>query len=275
MDGQWSSSNFPTAPFPLCTADYALTFKIVDSGRPDIIIVKLKKLLPNFIKHPLLAYEWWRWKSRGLPAQSRQDILLFKAALSQVGNDPLKVFEWGSGASTIYYPRYLDSIGRRFDWHAMDNSRPWYRKCQDRISKAKLEERVHAYYSEFPAFWEYPKYSIDDPIPPQSEIESLREEKYDNFPVNLGLKFDLIVVDGRYRRRCLIAAKDALADDGVLILHDAQRTHYHSSLTGFGQVEWLTTGYMPGTKQLIQVALCSLNQNLIISRLAKKFAEPS
>ena len=84
-----------------------------------------------------------------------------------------------------------------------------------------------------------------------------------------------MVVDGRYRRRCLIAAKDVLADAGVLILHDAQRTHYHSSLSEFGQVEWLTTGYMPGTKQLIQVALCSVEQNSIVSRLAEEFAQAS
>ena len=275
MDVRWSSSNFLTAPFPRCTADRASPSEIVDSGRTDIIPVKLKKLLPNSLKHPLLAYEWWRWKSRGLPAQSHQDILLFKAALSHIGDDSLRVFEWGSGASTIYYPSYLDSIGRRFDWHAVDNSQAWYFKCQNRIAKAQLDERVHLYYSEFPAFWEYSKYSIDNPIPPKSDIESENVEKYVNFPKSLGLRFDLIVVDGRYRRRCLIAAKDVLAEGGVLILHDAQRTHYHSSLSEFGQVEWLTTGYMPGTTQLIQVALCSVEQNPIVSRLAEEFAQAS
>jgi len=237
--------------------------------------MKLKKLHPKSLKRPLSAYQWWRWQSRGLPAQSHQDILIFKSTLSQIGDDPLRVFEWGSGVSTIYYPSYLDSIVRRFDWHAVDNSQSRYFRCQDHIAKAQLNERVHAYYSEFPTFWECSKYSINNPIPPKSGIESESVEKYVNFPKSLGLRLDLMVVYGRYRRRCLIAAKDVLAEGGVLILHDAQRTHYHSSLSEFGQVEWLTTGYMPGTTQLIQVALCSVEQNPIVSRLAEEFAQAS
>jgi hypothetical protein len=37
----------------------------------------------------------------------------------------------------------------------------------------------------------------------------------------------VIVVDGRMRRRCLIAAREYAADDAVFLLHDAERTRYH------------------------------------------------
>ena len=229
-------------------------------------------MLPSVVKHPLLAYEWWRWKARGLPAQSSRDILLFKAVLSGVGKGDIRVFEWGSGASTIYYPKYLNSIGRDFDWHAIDNSRAWYLKSQERIAEARLDGFVHVYYSEFPAFWEFSGYTLADPIPPDSEIDYQAVAKYVEFPKELDQRFDLVIIDGRYRRRCLITAKHVLADDGVLILHDAQRTHYHSSLSEFGQVEWLDTGLMPGTKQLIKVALCSVKYNPSLSRLVEEFS---
>jgi hypothetical protein len=236
----------------------------------------VKKLLPHAVKHPLLTYEGWRWEKQGFPAQSPRDIAVFKSVLSSIGEEPLRVFEWGSGASTIFYPRFLQSIGREFDWHAVDNSKIWYEKTRERISLAEMDGRVHVYCSDFPAFWELSGYSVETPIPPASMIDDPDVARYVNYPRELGLRFHLVVVDGRFRRRCLLAAKDVLAPGGLLILHDAQRVHYHSSLAAYSQVHFLETGPLPGSKQRCSIALCALDDGedgSIISQLVEEFRD--
>lgn len=222
-----------------------------------MVLTGIKKILPNPIKHPLLSCSGWYWYRRGLPAQSARDIWVFKEVLSTAEAERLRVFEWGPGASTIYYSKFLNSIGRRFEWYAIDNSRKWFRRVEERITRSRLTDQVHIYCSEFPAFWEMPEYSPDNPVPPQSYSSSASVLKYVNFPKELAGRFDVIILDGRYRRRCLLVAAEVLAPRGIVILHDAHRTHYHSSLSVYSHVQFLETGVLPGTRTRSAIALCS------------------
>ena len=44
----------------------------------------------------------------GLPAQTRKEIEILKTIFNNIiDNKKIKVFEWGSGFSTIYYAEYL------------------------------------------------------------------------------------------------------------------------------------------------------------------------
>lgn len=45
--------------------------------------------------------------------------------------------------------------------------------------------------------------------------------------------FDVVIIDGGFRRRCLLVASAVLAPGGSVLLHDAQRTHYHRSLENY------------------------------------------
>ncbi len=51
--------------------------------------------------------------------------------------------------------------------------------------------------------------------------------EYVEFPLRFGEKFDFILVDGRKRRSCLETARKLLKEEGIVILHDAQRKRYH------------------------------------------------
>jgi hypothetical protein len=162
-------------------------------------------------------------------------------------------------------------LGRDFSWTAMDNSPLWYKKTRQMIWKAGLSENVQVWCSEFPAFWELPDFSYSNPIPPRSYIDDTKVLEYVNRPQQSKEEFDLIFVDGRYRRRCLIVARTVLAPQGIVILHDAQREHYHSSLSAYPQVQFLETGVFTGTRQMSTVALCGLGDNPLIGRLAEKY----
>lgn len=231
----------------------------------------LKRYLPAFVKHPLLKINKWYWVMNGLPSQSSMDIKIFKEVLSASGGKHLRVLEWGSGASTIYYPKFLRSIGRQFQWHAIENSGFWYEKGLRQISKFGLTGRVHIHCSEFPPFWELPGYSGDTPIPPPSYTISPNQVKYVELPEELEEQFDVVIVDGRFRRRCLLVSSKVLAPNGIVILHDAQRTHYHSSLSIYPNVQFLETGKLPGMRFTSTIALCGFGDDSLVRRITGKY----
>jgi hypothetical protein len=44
-------------------------------------------------------------------------------------------------------------------------------------------------------------------------------------------KFDFILIDGRARNYCLIASRKLIENEGIVVLHDANRSYYkHSDL---------------------------------------------
>ena len=57
-------------------------------------------------------------------------------------------------------------------------------------------------------------------------MKTLPLDEYVDYPTLLGLKFDFVIVDGRKRRRCIEVSKKIVSEDGVIILHDAQRPYY-------------------------------------------------
>jgi hypothetical protein len=140
--------------------------------RKKMVPATIRKIIPTPDKHPVLACTGWYWYRPGLPAQSPADILVFKEVLSTIAGERLRVFEWGSGASTIYYSKVLKSLGRKFEWHSMDNSRKWCQRVHQKVLRAHLSDRVRVYCSEFPAFWELPGYSPDNPVPVHSYTSS-------------------------------------------------------------------------------------------------------
>ena len=225
-----------------------------------MLTAAIKRIIPGPVKHPLLAYARWQWEARGLPAQSPADIAILKKVLTEAGGSRLRVFEWGSGASTVYYSRYLTSVGRDFEWHAVDNSAKWHERVREKIGRAGLDEMAHTHCREFPAFWELPGYTPRDPVPPKSYCSSAIVEEYVALPSELGSQFDVMIVDGRFRRRCLLVARDALAPQGVVLLHDASKPHYHPSLSAFPKVRMMQTGKLPGLNAESSIALCSLEE---------------
>ena len=231
----------------------------------------IKRVLPSAVKHPFLAATKFYWDLRKFPAQSSGDMAIFKEILSNAGGQTVRVFEWGSGSSSIFYPQFLNSTGRQFEWHAMENSAAWFDKTQERIIRRHLADQVHLHLSEFPAFWQLPGYSTNDPVPPESNIQNANVVDYINRPKELGELLDVLIIDGRFRRRCLAVAREVLAPGGVVILHDAQKVHYHSSLSTFPNVRFIQTGPMPGSSQRSTIALCTEEKPQWLERLLEKY----
>ena len=184
----------------------------------------------------------------GLPAQTRQELGIFKAVFDGVARDAvnegkgIKIFEWGSGFSTLYYASYLRKKGTRFEWDSIDNNRLWYEKVKAKVQIASLDHNVALHLREFKPFWEKPEWG---PVPPPCGVFSPKtetERAYVRFPKKLKENFDLIIIDARFRRHCVQTAKEVLASDGVVVMHDAQKPHYHMGLDQFRHSIFLESG---------------------------------
>ena len=70
--------------------------------------------------------------------------------------------------------------------------------------------------------------------------KSENEIAYINFPAQFGSKFDIVIIDARFRRHCIQTTKKLLLPEGIAVLHDAQKAHYHAGLDEFRHSAFLT-----------------------------------
>jgi predicted O-methyltransferase YrrM len=97
------------------------------------------------------------------------------------------VLEWGAGYSTLDYPREAPYLRR---WLTIEDTRIWTILVQEQG------------------------------LPPKTSVLHLMGEEY--FTAGRGTKWDVVVIDGHYRRRCLEEAWGILEPGGIVIAQDAE-----------------------------------------------------
>ena len=96
-----------------------------------------------------------------------------------------RVFEYGCGNSSIFLAQRVKEI------YAVENDQDWAAEVK---SAGILNLNI---------------------------ITAPKKESYINAPRALGGNFDVIVVDGRYRRECAIVASELVKDDGFIIFDNS------------------------------------------------------
>jgi hypothetical protein len=138
------------------------------------------------------------------------------------------VLEWGVGGSTAYFSRALERVGCPCSWLAIDHDPTW-------VARARAAS---------PAWVDF--LCVD------TGGDRRRPELWAGYidpPALADRRFDLIMIDGRMRRRCLERAATLLRDDdAVVILHDAGRPYYHSAFDRFAQGQFLGTQVWVGRR---------------------------
>ena len=181
---------------------------------------------------------------RGLPGMASKDIAILKEIFKSFKGKKINVLEWGTGISTVYYSRFLRSIGIAYGWYGIDNSPEWHKKILYQIKRNNLNKNVHLYLFDFKPFWKKPNWKWGVLEPRGFDPKEENEIKYITSPASLNIKFDIIIVDGRFRRRCLLETEKLLSSGGVVILHDAQKQQYHSSLGIYKSGRFIDSGYL-------------------------------
>ena len=172
------------------------------------------------------------WYNRGIrdasqpqpvtPWMSDAEIALIESHLASGMN----VLEWGAGGSTLRFPRLVAN------YHSIEHNKAWHTKiaaATDRIENVAVwlcENDTQAFQGE--AY-------------PPGYLEAWTE--YVQFPRTIGLKFDVILIDGRARLYCAMEALNLLAPGGVVFIHDFfQRPRYHAALEHYNEIARIPHG---------------------------------
>lgn len=135
----------------------------------------------------------------------------------------VNVLEYGSGNSTLYWPRLLSSCGRSFSWVAIEHVKEIVQKVIESgrgMNESGQELGVELRY-------------IDCGFEGQLPGFHRCGWAYAGQVTTLAVKPDVVIVDGRWRAQCVLACRDALAGTGaIILLHDAQREYYARAFEG-------------------------------------------
>lgn len=210
----------------------------------------------------------------GWPVMTHKEIRVLKNILLLVPrNQTITIFEYGSGFSTIYFAKFLRKAGRPFLIHSLDNNRFWYEKVTAMVEAAKLKDRVFLHLREFTPFWEKPNWDWN--AAPQKDIfapHTQAEKEYVNFPQTLATSFNVVFVDGRFRRRCLEDLQKYIDPQCIIVMHDAQKKQYHTATASFRHSRFIDSGkYFPFARRKYLLWIGS-PQNPLVELIAAESA---
>ena len=146
-----------------------------------------------------------------IPFMDVNEIKAMLACLKLYPNS-ITALEWGSGNSTLYFSSFLQAGSH---WHALEHNQEWSGIVQRRIHESQRQDVSLHTVPNNTAFND----GVDD-----GDFSSFYD--YVLHPLDLNCFFDFILVDGRARVDCMRLGWKLLKDDGIMVLHDAQRQEY-------------------------------------------------
>lgn len=192
----------------------------------------VRSLLSIHDLHDLLRHDvpWWTFA-----AADQVDLFL----ASRPG---ARVFEWGSGASTVWLSRRAGSVvSVEHDQHWADLVEP---VLPDNVT-VRVVEPVPAVGAADQQLSEKPGFAGLDFAPYVAAVDDVEGG------------FDLVVVDGRARGACFERAVGRLAPGGVLVFDNVDRERYRTAIAASPvpvDVEW-TRGLTPALPYPTRTAL--------------------
>jgi predicted O-methyltransferase YrrM len=170
-----------------------------------------------------LDVPWWTFEASALV-----DAFL-------AGRREARVFEWGSGASTLWLAKRSASVT------AVEHDEAWATEVRGLLAEdAAVDLRVVT---------APPARGLPGEVRSQKAgATEVDFRAYVEVIDEVGGPFDLIVVDGRAREECLARAMPHLAPDGMLVLDNVERRRYRDAVRALDPapaVQW-TRGLTPG-----------------------------
>ncbi len=153
----------------------------------------------------------FKWHSKR-PWMRKRELEIVTEILRK--KQPEYCLEWGAGYSTLQFPVLSDQVKQ---WISVEHDDDWAVK----INSMNMNNKVSVVC-----------------VKPNNDV-SPGAEKYNDYkdyieyPDSLGLKFDYIFIDGRARSECLAKARALLNTQGIVVVHDANRSDYHKAFTPY------------------------------------------
>lgn len=127
--------------------------------------------------------------------------------------NPSYVLEWGTGGSTIYFPKKHPEIQT---WESIENNKEWF----DNIKNAETQDNVKLVYRTKTFCTGY------------AITSSVK-------------KADFILIDGQFRKECMELCARECKKDAIVALHDSGRLAYHKWFSLFPFAKRITNGRVP------------------------------
>jgi len=166
----------------------------------------------------------------GRPWMTPAEIAFIERTLVSLP-EPVRVLEYGCGYSSVYFSRFLQRRGKSYVWESVESNREWAEKVRRSCRRYGLRH-TNISLVDFGGM----RPGKDD-FPSQ-----LRDEYVAHFD-RRNNDYGLVIIDGRFRRRCLEYVSQR-ASDGLILLHDAERGRYKCSSYA-GKSFMLDTGIQP------------------------------
>ena len=133
---------------------------------------------------------------------------------------PIRAFEWGSGASTIWLAKRVDSVD------SVEHHRGFGEMMQGELVDVAGARATHV------------ELTVIEPVPSSAPRVGSKKEgmsgldfvDYVRHIDVVGGLFDLVVIDGRAREACLSAALPHLADGGIIVFDNTHRRRYREAI---------------------------------------------
>lgn len=157
---------------------------------------------------------------------------------------PQRVFEWGSGESTLFF----HTIGVQH-LSTVEHSQEWFDGTNKKLSDKNI---IHAGYNLIPHEDGPIGSNPANPVHYKSASTELGEVNFKQYAtlidrLNSSKLFDLILIDGMARASCLYHAASHVVEGGCIILDNAERDYYMQNVAflfeGWERIEF--TGYGP------------------------------
>ncbi len=154
---------------------------------------------------------------------------------------PLRVFEYGSGASTVWLAKRCDSV------RSLEHDERWFTHLQQMLQS----------YQNVELHLKTPFSVIDEAQYQSPKAKHMSFRDYVTHIRSWDQVYDLIVIDGRCRAACLQEVMPFLAPDGVIILDNSDRTRYQYAIQQTGCKAQRFPGWVPGSPVKSETAILS------------------
>ncbi len=143
---------------------------------------------------------------------------------------PIRVFEYGSGASTFWLAERADEVFS-VEHHPEFSS----------LIRPELAKRPNVTFLEVPAV-SMAEPAVSSRKPGSEKLDfTAYVHQIDTVPGD----FDLIVVDGRAREACMRAGAGRLREDGLMVFDNTHRRRYKRAIAASGLIEQVHRGLTP------------------------------
>jgi hypothetical protein len=190
---------------------------------------------------------WWTEAASPKAWMSVRDADLLEALLHRQAEErrsPVRVLEWGSGRSTLWYPRYLQTLGRAHLWVTVEHDRDFCaRALAPHLPTTARVTSLGSPAQDLPpllarptdGLWVYTFNGglVRPDLPDHIADRDVNLDAYVEMPRRIGVSFDIAIIDGRKRRRCLAVAAEVLVAGGYVLLHDAWRNYYQPGMAAY------------------------------------------